>query len=462
MKRLFVVLLAVVSLDAQQSKQPPDADRLRDQQQQRELIRGQQDEMRKQEEVSRRQQFELRTQLATDVAKSMAPHRSEACLAQAMRQDASLDLQTIPLAEWLVANDTAQIPWKVEVGKPELRIDQRYEITYSAGIQNKDLEWTDGEEELIYASGISSPDGQWLIPPRAARQVFSKQSSPESRILFGDCIFVKPGDYVLWMVLYDSHSGKHNVSKHRSRLSEFMDEPLPKLNDTLPDALFPISVGPDPRAPETMPGPLFLPVSNKRPLDVELISVVSPAEQWAGRSDLIQWTNNRVLAATSVLSQMKMANGSISVLALDLINRVTPFQQQNVFQLNWTALAETLIRLADSGKVSVPALVTVKERSTFFRKAFNERLGAPGAPLRIVVVISGTMVFERGSDLTPVSVEGDCHCRLYHIRLRLGSGDNFDDLDKLIKPLRPKTFDVVSGRDMRKALAEIVRDLESL
>src|SRR5260370_41290079 len=104
-----------------------------------------------------------------------------------------------------------------------------------------------------------------------------------------------------------------------------MDEPLPKLNETLPEALFPISVGRDPRAPKTMRGPLFLPVSNKRPLDVELISVVSPSDQWAGRSDLIQWINNRVLATTSVLSQMKVASGSISVLALDLINRVTPF-----------------------------------------------------------------------------------------------------------------------------------------
>src|SRR5260370_35929529 len=152
MKRFIVaVLLAVVSLDAQETKQPPDVDRLRDQQQQRELIRGQQDEIRKQEEVARRQQFELGTQPGTDVAKLMALQRTEACLAQAMRQDASLDLQTIPLAEWLAANDTAQIPWKVEVGKPELRIDQRYEIAYSAGIQSKDLDLAGGEKELIYA-----------------------------------------------------------------------------------------------------------------------------------------------------------------------------------------------------------------------------------------------------------------------------------------------------------------------
>jgi len=468
MKRfLLLLLLAVVAPGGQQPKAPQqqasqqDLDRFTDQQQQQELIRGQQEEVRKEEAAARRQQFQLGALSAGDLARLVAPQRSEPCVAQAMRQDASLDLQTIPLAEWLAAGDTAQIPWKVEFGKPELRIDQRYEIAYSGGVQNKDVDWSGDEEELTYASGISSPDGQWLIPPRAARQVVSKLQSPESRIFFGDCIFVKPGDYVLWMALYDSHSGRHSIARHRIRATEFPDEPLPKVNDTLPEALFPIALGPDPRAHDPMPGPLFLPISNKRPLDVELISVVSPSDQWAGRSDFVQWINNRVLAAASVLSQMRVANGSMSATALDLINRLTPFQQRNFTQLDWTGLAGTFTKVADSGKVSMPALETVKERSVFFRKAIHEQLGPPGEAIRIVILISGSMVFERGSDLTPATVEGDCRCRVYHVRL-LVRGDVFDDLEKLIKPLRPKTFDVGSGHDLRKALAEMVRDLEGL
>jgi hypothetical protein len=468
MKRFLLILIAVAALDAQQAKapqQPPsqqELDRLKDLRQQQELTRGQQEEVRKEEAAARRQQFQLGALSAEDLARLMAPQRSEPCVAQAMRQDTSLDLQKIPLAEWLAADDTAQIPWRVEFGKPALRIDQRYEIAYSGGIQNKDLDWSEGEEEeLTYASGISSLDGQWIIPPRAARQVVSKLQSPESRIYVGDCIFVKPGDYLLWMALYDSRSGRHSISKHRIRPAEFPDEPLPKLNDTLPEALFPIGLGPDPRAPEPMPGLLFLPVSNKRPLDLELISIVSPADQWSGRSDFVQWINNRVLAAASVLSQMKVANGSISATALDLINRVTPFEQRSLSELDWTGLAGTFTRVADSGKVSMAALETVKERSVFFRKAITEQLSSPSEPLRIIILVSGSMVFERGSDLSPVTVEGDCHCRVYHIRMPV-RGDVFDDLERLLKPLRPKTYDVGSGHEMRKTLAEIVHDLESL
>jgi hypothetical protein len=460
MKRFLPILLLAVAAQQQASQQ--DLDRFRDQQQQQELMRGQQEEVRKEEAAARRQQFQPGTLSAGDLAKLMAPQRSEPCLAQAMRQDASLDLQTIPLAEWLAAGDTAQIPWKVEFGKPVLRIDQRYEIAYSGGVQSKDMDWSEGdEEELTVASGISSPDGQWLIPPRAARQIVSKLQSPESRIFAGDCMFLKPGDYVLWMALYDSRTGKHNISKHRIRPVEFPDEPLPKLTDTLPEALFPVAGGPDPRAPEPIPGPLFLPISNKRPMDVELITVVSPADQWGGRSDYVQWINDHVIAATSVLSQMKVANGSMSATALDLINRVTPFQQRNFSNLDWTGLAGTFTRMADSGKISVPALETVKERSVFFRKAIGERLGLSSEPLRVIILVSGSMVFERGSDLTPVTVEGDCHCRAYHVRLPV-RGDVFDDLERIIKPLHPKTFDVGSGHDMRKALAEIIHDLEVL
>ena len=36
-----------------------------------------------------------------------------------------LDLKSVPLADWLVAGETTQIPWKLEVAQPFLRMDQR-------------------------------------------------------------------------------------------------------------------------------------------------------------------------------------------------------------------------------------------------------------------------------------------------------------------------------------------------
>jgi hypothetical protein len=40
--------------------------------------------------------------------------------------------------------------------------------------------------------------------------------------------------------------------------------------------------------------------------------------------------------------------------------------------------------------------------------------------------------------------------------------DVFDEIEKIIKPLHPKTFNLITAQDMRKAIAEIVNDLSKL
>jgi hypothetical protein len=68
-------------------------------------------------------------------------------------------------------------------------------------------------------------------------------------------------------------------------------------------------------------------------------------------------------------------------------------------------------------------------------------------------------LFESGSDLRPLQIEGDCNCRVYYLRFRLSLNDVFDQLDKLIKPLRPRIFNLMTAVDLRRAIAAIVEDL---
>jgi len=72
------------------------------------------------------------------------------------------------------------------------------------------------------------------------------------------------------------------------------------------------------------------------------------------------------------------------------------------------------------------------------------------------------MKFEKGSDLSPLKWEGDCNCRIYQLRFRVSREDLFDDLERIVHPLHPRTFNLATGEDFRKALGEIVRDLEKL
>jgi hypothetical protein len=456
---LFVALIAG---GFQQQQQQPSPQQQQSEQQRQDAIQRQQEQQRKDAEDQRRKQMaDLLGSGPVDLKKTAPRQVTEPCLAQTLAGDAAVNVEAIPLAEWLKAQETTEIPWKVQIRNAQLRMDQRTEIAYSVVIPGKDLRWSGGAHELIYVSGISAPDGRWLVAPKAGREVFAPGRYQDVQVRFSDCLLVRPGDYILWMVLYDRETERHNMVKRRIRIAERADDALPDLHKALPPAAFPQLAGPKNQAAETSPGELFLPVSNKGPVALELIATLSPPDQWAGRLDVIRGTNSRVLSAVGTLSQMKLADGLLSASVLDLVNHKLAFRQQDFAQLDWTRLVSTFTNLAGDHTVSLPALQTLKERGTFLRQFVSERLDNPGGIPRVLILLSSSLLFERGSDMTPIKPEGDCRCRLFHVRFRVGKDDVFDDLGDIIKPLRPRTFNVDSPIDFRRAIAEIIHDLES-
>jgi hypothetical protein len=252
--------------------------------------------------------------------------------------------------------------------------------------------------------------------------------------------------------------------KRHIRIPQFSSDTLPNLNSRLPAAEFPRVNGGSPAAPETSPGPILLPITTKNPLHVELIPILAAPDQWSGRSDLVRFDNNEVLAATGVLSQMQLKSGSASLFTLDLINRTVPFSQSDLSEFDWTSLANTFTPVADNQRVSLPALQALKQRSDFLRNWILERLRLPLVPeraKRVMIFISGTLSFARGSDLSPLRSGCSDDCRVYHLRMRVSSDDVFDDLGKLIQPLHPKTFNIYLPADFRKALGEITQELNN-
>ena len=434
---LLALVLVVASIHAQQSQQTTaDA----------------QAQKRVEERDRQAQLAKMAGSDPLNLAKIPPPQFLTPC--QVMKRDDTIDTRNIPLAEWLAAGEATQIPWKVQIAKPALNMEQRRQISYEARVDSTDLGWKAGPHELQFVSGISSPDGKWLVDPKAGRQIFGSMPSGPLRVFFRDCLHVRPGDYVLWMALHDPQSAKHNVVRRRVHVSDTEDDPLPNLNSTLPVARFP---EPNP-APSLFPP---LPVMNKQPLNVDLLAVVSPADQWPTRTDILTWTNSQVLGAMSVLSQMKLAHGSLSAFSLDLPGQAIKFEQRDFVYLDRQGLSQSFYKPKDVFTQKIEVLETFKSRSAFFRKVVSDRVNAPGDSQRVVILVSGSLLFERGSDLAPLRLERDCRCRVYHIHLRLNKDDVFDHAERLIKPLGPQTFDVTSATDFRKALAKIVRDLES-
>jgi hypothetical protein len=372
------------------------------------------------------------------------------------------DLSTIPLRAWLAEDPVVQIPWKVQVRDASLRMDQRHEVAYAATVRiKKDSAVFGNTPDMVFAGGISGPDGEWLSQPRVARLILD-DIPDDTEVRFGGCVFLKPGEYTLWMALHDIETERYSVLKRRVRVSPPDSDPIPELYRLLPDIEFPVSAGSDLTFTQVRPGRLNLAVGNKTPVAVEIIPVVNPSEQWSGRADIRRSQSGGILAAASVLSQMTPVEGSRSLFAVDVVDQSVVFEQNISDELDWPALAAVFAERAVSQSISAAALREIKNRGVFFRKFLEQRLNTGNPVHRVLIILSTAHRFERGSDLTPFELEGDCNCTVYYLRLRLHREDNFEDLGRILRKLRPRIIDIRSAIELRRAVAQIVQDLSNL
>jgi hypothetical protein len=374
----------------------------------------------------------------------------------------ALDLRSIPISDWLNAGESSQIPWNFNVRDPYLRVDQRLEVSYNVRISGKELNRTGDTHELFLISRISSPDGEWLNEPSIVRHNF-EQLAKTVQAEFPMRVVVQPGDYILWSVLYDRKTGKHNVAKRRVKVSEIHGDPLPNLYSRMPIAEFPDMDESNPNGVGFVNSQLYLPVHNKRPLHIELISMLSPPEQWTGRVRVVRAHTDNTLGALAALSQINLAQGSLSITGLDLARRQVMFEQSDFQSVKWASLVEAM-KKAQSLDISAAALQGSKNNGAFFREILTQRLAdpLPGDATRVVIVVTSSQLFEDGSDLRPLQLEGDCNCRVYYLRFRLNLSDVFDQLAKFMKPLHPRVYDLLTARDLRNAISGIVGELEKL
>ena len=373
----------------------------------------------------------------------------------------SLDLHSIPISDWLNAGEHSEIPWTFSVRAPYLRVDQRLEVPYFARISGKDLNRFGNNHELFLVNRISSPEGEWLNEPNIIRHSVEDKLPNNVQAEFQMLVVVQPGDYTLWSVLYDRASGKHNVAKRHLRVPELRSDPLPDLYRRMPLVEFPNVDESNPDGTGYVNGQLYLPVHNKRPLQVELISMLSPPEQWTGRARVMRAHNDDTLGALAALSEIDLTDGSLSIAGLDLSRRRVMFEQKDFQRVEWSSLVQAM-KKAQSPDISAEALQGSKNNGAFFREFLNQRLSDDSTVadgMRVLIVVTSPQLFESGSDLRPLQIEGDCNCRVYYLRFRLNVNDVFDQLERFMKPLRPRVFNLITARDLRKAIAEIVQDL---
>jgi hypothetical protein len=376
-----------------------------------------------------------------------------------MKHDPEFDLDSIPLAQWLDARDIQEIPWKTRTENAELRMDQRLEVAYTATLQAKDVNNLFGGD-LYFIAGVTDAGARSLVPPKVVHRSLDGRIPENKELRFSDNLIALPGEYVLYLVLYDRQTGRHNTMKRRMTVTPLSGDPLPDAGKGLPQLEFFDFTDRERGTLQFFKG-LSLPVTNRRMLRIELISLLNPPEQWSDHRRIVRSHIQQTAAALNALSQLRLAQGSVSVTGLDIAHGAIAFQQANLDQLNWEELTAVLNKIADDNTVSLTTMQT-GGGSAFFRESLDRELSASRDAMKVLVVLSGVEVFEPSSSIKPLDPRKNCDCRVYHLRFRYDSHDASDDIGKILKPLGPRTFDITAPRELRKALAEIIRDLSNL
>jgi hypothetical protein len=276
----------------------------------------------------------------------------------------------------------------------------------------------------------------------------------------------------LVVVLYDRETGEHNLIQRNLKIAALKNDPLPDAWRDLP------SVGFMERAekldssfhPEIR-GRLHLPLEAQRPVQIELLVNLTPSEILTGSYRAFTFNLRALMPILKIFSQIDVHNGAVNLATLDLTRQQVSFEQTdiNVKQLDWPELKEVL-SAADPSKIDVRSLQGRKYNAAFLRDEVARRIASGAAlhsevqgenPMRVFILLSSSVAFNARDGLSQIELPKDCDCLVYHVRYDWWRSQMaaFDDIDKVLKPLKLRKFSATSPQGVRKALATMLNEI---
>jgi hypothetical protein len=355
--------------------------------------------------------------------------------------EVAFEADSVPLEEWLKERRARQISIDMRVRGPELRMDQQNTVFYAATVQMKSQQTTAEERKVAFFVGVDSAAGKRLTETSVhAVDVPAGIQGTFEITVFG-CIYFQPGNYSLWVAAYDQPSGKHGVQRQNVRVSGIKNDPLPLIESQLPAARFPDYTPEETDLLKVLPTSLFLPVANKRPLAVDIISL-----------------NPQQRNGIGPLSQMTLRDSSLSVTTLDLETQKVVYDSRITGTFDFTEMLKAAeLHKQNDRTIDLSVLLERRNGAAYVRKFLEQRMKSAEGKACVIFVVSSPMTFQRGADISPIEMAENC--RLYYVQMLPGGGR--DDLERLLKSDQSRRFEVNSALEFRKALATIVRELEA-
>jgi len=290
-------------------------------------------------------------------------------------------------------------------------------------------------------------------------------------------MFVLPGEYDVEVALYDRQSGEHNFVHHRLSVAALANDPLPAAWHGLPSVEFQSAStgGLDALYRSDTEGRLNLPLRTARPLHLEILADMTASEAFFGDTASYERYLAGILPMVKVLSQVSPSKGSVSVAALDLDRHRVTMEQPNLQELRWPPLKESLVS-GGPAVVSMRSLMERRHSPEFLRDELVRRLkeapDAPrpaGNPVVVFVVVGGPMDTYSFRDLSPISLAGQQDCMVFYLQYdskgKAGSkaaAGGSKNVEKMLRPLRVRTFTVRSAESIRHTLARVLEEISRM
>ena len=417
---------------------------------------------------------------------------AEAILAQGSQDPA---FKTIPFDSWIDQGDQAHIRWTAHVMPVELSHHQRLAAKLDIQVDGNELARRRGKGFLVILVQFSDSANRVYQTHEAIDLQLVKDDIGKSNVSYTPAAFVAPGDYRIALAVFATATGEHSAMRLPLHVNPLKNDPLADAwRDLPPVEILPESQSPDDLFLPGVAGRLKLPVETRRPVRIDVLVNASPVS--AGEPVRNEQISNRsmvnLIPALKVVASAEVKKGSLNVTLLDLTTQRVIFEQNAVHDLDWPKLRPAL-KETGPNKIDLHALENRRQNAQFFVTQVEKRIarGAEEEPLPVLIVLSGPMAFDSGEDLHPIELTGKESAEVFYIRYhslperqplnpfeeqmrgrrspmsqtrraQAVMAEPVDSLERTVKPLQPRLFDVYTAAEFRKTLAAVLDGISKL
>lgn len=375
----------------------------------------------------------------------------------------------VPFDQWVKEGHIEQIPFKFHVYDAQLSIYQRLVVHIQMLVQGKELSRRGDKGDLLAFVQIAdnsnhmAHDALKLELPKIAPQLNKKTD-----VMFEFDAFVLPGDYTVTLAVDHTGAGEHSLMQHPIHVNALKDDPLPEMWRDLPVLEFLTHI--EPPDPDTffhpeLKGALNLPVETRRPVNVELLADVTAADLFRGSSSRYMRYLYALLPVVHTFTQMKLKQGAMDLLTLDLTRRRVVFEQDGLTTLDWAKMKKT-VSTTEPAVINVGNLSKEPPSPDFLREEIGRLISKSGnGTPQVFIVITSPLFLHSFRNLKSDPLPEACNCRIFYIEFdtsrRAMSSDATGQFEKMLKPLKVQSFRAHNSETVRQALARIIHELES-